>query len=407
MSYYIPVFLILLAILAVLFRADFILVLTYLLLGVFFVGRWWGSHSLKNVAGKRFFTNHVFFGEQIPVKLEIKNSSLLPVVWLQIQESLPVELTIKQRNLHEVISLNPKGTSIYHYSLEGRKRGLYQIGPLFLSSGDIFGLGKSETSYINSDYLVVYPKIISLVNVKLPSRSPMGTLRHYQPIYEDPTRVRGKRDYVSGDSLKQVDWKATAASGRMQVKLYEPSIALETVIFLNLNSLDFEPHSRIDSSELAIIVAASLANWVTRKKQSVGLVTNGIEPINPLNSGLLAAPLPYQNPSPIPPRRGQGHLMRILEVLARVQVAETFPITQIVREQSANLPWGTTIIMITPKFDEIFFESIFQASRAGLKAVLIPCGPVIGVDDARRKANYFGFPFYQIFKEKDLDIWRN
>jgi uncharacterized protein (DUF58 family) len=106
------------------------------------------------------------------------------------------------------------------------------------------------------------------------------------------------------------------------------------------------------------------------------------------------------------PRRGQAHLMSILEVLAKIQVAETFPITQLIREQFVNLSWGTTIILISPRFDDDFFESLFQAKRSGLNPVLIPCGPVIGVEDVRKKANYFGFPFHQVFNEQDLDIWR-
>jgi len=409
MSLYIPVFLIVLAFLAIFFKANFVLILTYLLLGVYFVGRWWGSRALKEVAGQREVPSHVFFGEKISIKLIIRNKSFLPVVWLQLHESFPVELRTNLRSLVEVISLRPKAVETYSYQLEGRKRGVYPIGPLFLSSGDIFGLSEPETRQIPADFLIVYPKIIPLVKVNLPSRSPMGTLRHHQPIYEDPTRVRGKRDYVSGDSLRNIDWKASASSGRLQVKIFEPSIALETAIFLNLNSEDYERHSRIDASELAIIVSASLANWIIQKKQSVGLFTNGIEPVllEPVKSPSLVSGLPFQNPLPIPPRRGQSHLMSILEVLARVQVAETYPLTKTIFNETSNLAWGTTLLVITPKVDDAIFESLFHADRAGLKTVLIPCGPVIGVDGIRKRADYFGFPFFQVFNERDLDMWRN
>ncbi len=409
MSLYIPIFLIVLAFLAVFFKANFVLILTYLLIGVYFIGRWWGTRALKEVGGQREVPSHVFFGEKIPVKLVIRNKGFLPVVWLQLQESFPVELRTNLRSLVEVISLRPKAVETYSYTLEGRKRGVYPIGPLFLSSGDIFGLGEPETRQIPANFLTVYPKIIPLVQVNLPSRSPMGTLRHHQPLYEDPTRVRGKRNYVSGDSFKNIDWKATASSGRLQVKIFEPSIALETAIFLNLNAEDYERHSRIDASELAIVVSASLANWIIRKKQSVGLFTNGIEPIlqENIHSPSLVSGLPFQNPLPIPPRHGQSHLMNILEVLARIQVAETYSLTQTIFRETSNLAWGTTLLVITPKFDDAFFESLFHADRSGLKSVLIPCGPVSGVENIRKKADYFGFPLFQVFNERDLDMWRN
>lgn len=410
MTVYIPIFLIILALVAVFLRAEFVLVLAYLLLGIFFVGRWWGDRALKMLAGRRSFSHRVFFGEKIPVEIEIVNTSLMPVVWLQYNESLPVELVTGQRKINEVVSLPPKGTITFQYVLDGRKRGVYAVGPLTLTSGDIFGLGETKTRYIASDFLVVYPRIVAFNRVALPSRSPMGSLRDTQPMYEDPTRVRGKRDYVSGDSLRRVDWKATAASGRLQVKLFEPSIALETAIFLNLNSSDYEHHSRIVASELSITVAASLANWIILKKQSVGLFTNGIEPVLSLEESgndKQKPRQPFLQPAPIPPRRGRGHLMRLLEALAKVQVAETYPLVDLLRQQTPRLAWGTTLLLITPHFDEDFFEGLFHANRAGLKAVLIPCGPVSGVDEIRRKAEYFGFPFYQVYSEKDLDRWRN
>jgi uncharacterized protein (DUF58 family) len=407
MSVTIPLFLIVLAIVAVFFRADFVLVLTYLLLGVYFIGRWWGKQALKGVTGQRIFPSHVFNGEKIQVRLEVRNAGWLPIIWLQVQESFPLALMAGRRNFREVITLNPKEVFQYEYELEGRRRGIYPIGPLFFSSGDVFGLGQPELRQLDPGYVVVYPRIVPLTQVKLPSNSPLGTLRHFQPLYEDPTRVRGKRDYVTGDSLRKVDWKASAVTGRLQVKLYEPSISLETTIFLNLNSEEYERHARIDATELAIIVAASLASWIVSKKQSVGLITNGIEPLledqtDPKNG----TQLPYQLPTPIPIRRGHGHLMRILELLARLQSAETIPMVELLRQEIPNLPWGGTLIMITPRLDETFFEGIFNANRAGLKTVLIPCGPVAGIDEIRRRAKYFGIPIHQIFNEKDLDMWR-
>ena len=172
--------------------------------------------------------------------------------------------------------------------------------------------------------------------MKLPSRSPLGTLRHTQPIFEDPSRVRGKRDYMAGDSLRRVDWKATASTGRLQVKQFEPSIALETAIFLNLNADEYAPRTRLDATELAIVIAASLANWIVGKRQSVGLSVNGVDPIGTEDKA-----------QALPPRKGRAHLTRILDVLARVRSAPPTPFAQLFQYEAARLPWGTTVILIT------------------------------------------------------------
>lgn len=169
----------------------------------------------------------------------------------------------------------PRQESSFEYTLEARKRGYYPVGPLILSSGDLFGLSERLEKQIPPQFITVYPKIVALARVGIPSRSPQGTLRHHQPLFEDLTRVFGKRAYVAGDSLRRVDWKATAQTGRMQVKLFEPSISLETLIFLNLNAEDYNFHGRIDLTELGIVIGASLASWVIERRQSAGLRING------------------------------------------------------------------------------------------------------------------------------------
>lgn len=395
MSEVIVLFLITLALIAVVLRADFVLTVIYLLLSILLVGRWWSSQTLKAIDIRRILTPHAFLGEIIPVRLQLKNQSLLPVVWLQISESLPVQLKLSG-TLRRVIRLGSKERVTLEYTLEGRKRGYYEIGPLVLYSGDLFGLADTQQRRMSASYLTVYPKIVPLNRVALPSRSPMGDLRHKQPIFEDPSRVIGKRDYVAGDSLRRVDWKATASTGRLQVKLFEPSIALETAIFLDLDASSYDYRTRIDATELAIVVAASLANWITGARQSVGLATNGQDPL--IEAG---------SPQPIPPRRGRGHLMRVLEILARIQSSDSQPIVDLLQREIVGLSWGTTLIVITPLLDEALFDRLFQASRAGLSAVLVPCGPATHLREARQRAKYFGFPLYHILIERDLDQWRN
>lgn len=400
MGDFIPLFILVLALIAILLRADFVLTVIYLFIAVFFLGQWWSRRSVSGLSAQRVFTPRAFLNEKVPVSLQICNASLLPVAWLQVHESLPVGLAVDE-SLSQVISLGGKGQVQYDYVLEGRKRGYYPVGPLLMHSGDLFGLASEQEFVYPPDHLTVYPQIIPLKQVKLPSHSPLGTLRHNQPVYEDPSRVLGKRDYVAGDSLRRVDWKSTAATGRLQVKLFEPSIALETAIFLNLNAEEYDLKSRFDASELAIVVAASLANWIVGLRQSVGLATNGTDPL--LGGATPGAP---QAPHPIPPRRGRGHLMRILDILARIQLAATFPLGELIQRETVRLPWGTTLLVLSPHLDEALFDGLFQARRAGLSAVLIPCGPVANFEAARSRAEHFGFPLYQVLSERDLDLWR-
>ncbi len=391
------IFLILIVILAALIRDDLLFTVVYLFAGAFLLGRWWSRRALRGVHFNRSMTTHAFMGEEVPVRLEIHNTSLLPVVWMTVQDLLPVELVRSrtQNQTNVVLSLGPKEKTALDYTLLTRKRGCYQVGPLVASSGDLLGLGGEDRSETSADVLTVYPKIIQFAHFSLPSFSPMGNLRHNQPLFEDPTRVLSKRDYVAGDSLRRVDWKATAILGRLQVKQFEPSIALETALILNLNPEEYDWQSRFDATELAIVTAASIANWVISKKQSVGLITNGVDPLS--ENRIF---------SPLPPRKGKAHLIRLLEILARVQTSEDLPFLELIRLHYLNCSWGTTLVLLTGKVDDELLDGLFPLRQAGLNLVLIQLGQAAQVKQTKEKANYFHIPYYNIRNELDLDFWR-
>jgi uncharacterized protein (DUF58 family) len=387
------VFVIFMLAMAVATRDSFIFILFYLVGGAYLFGQLWSKHSLASIAFKRKFPQRIFLGEEIKLELEITNKSRLPAVWLRLQESLPVEIATGPI-FQLVLTLAPNEKVLLSYSLWGRKRGYYPIGPLQLSSGDLLGMGKEKEYRGEADFIIVYPRVIPLSGISLPSHSPIGTLRYRQPIFEDPNRPVGKRDYQTGDSLRRIDWKASASVGRLQVKQYEASIELQTAIFLNLNMEEYHYKTRFDAVELAIVTAASISNWAIAHKQSVGLTTNGNDPLG--ENG-------YAQPFPV--HKGRGHLIRILESLARIKAVETHSITDLIRQHRVNLTWGATMVVITGQADRPLFDEFFRAQRVGMDVVLILCGPIQGLQEIRQQARQFNIPVFGIHSETDLERW--
>ncbi len=391
---YLPLLVLLIA-LAAIFKDDFSFTVLYLLAGSFVLGNLWVRRSMAGIQYKRNFTKRAFLGESVDVELEVMNSSILPIPWVRIHEGLPVELSGPE-SYQQVTNLAPKSKKTFHYVVDARQRGYYPIGPIYFSSSDLLGFSSSDFRREgDSDFLTVYPKIIPFTKVSFPSRSPLGNLRYHQPIYEDPTRVIGKRDYVSGDSLRRIDWKTTATTGNMKVKVYEPSVALETVIFLNLNVKNYYYKSRIASTELAIVITASLANWVIEKRGSVGLHVHGLDPFES-----------SQRAQFIPARQGRGHLMGILDVLARVKVEEREGFMDSLRDLRVSLPWGTTVTIISGDADDSLLEQAYQARQTGLSVFLILVGTVVNFAEIKFRAGFYGIPVINIYQEDDLDIWR-
>lgn len=394
MTGYVVIFLLALILIAAILRDPFAFTLLYLFAGVFFLSRWWSRRALAAVDHRREFVDRAFFGEQVQVNLEVFNRGRLPVLWLRINESLPVGLATTNA-FQRVIFLGPKERRVFTYRLTAWRRGAYELGPAFLYSGDILGIFQKERAAGASDRLIVFPKIVPLGSLALPSRTPLGTMRHHQPIYEDPSRAVGKRAYVTGDSLRRVDWKATATSGQLQVKVFEPSIALSAALFLNLHPRDYFHRTRIDATELAVVVAASLANWVVAHKESVALFSNG-----------RLSTAPDAPAVRIPPKKGRGHLLRILDTLAQVTLAEGEGLPDLIRRESVHLPWGTTLILISGTMDEALFDELFRIRRRGQSGMIVLVGPVHSYRETFQRSARFGFPLHHIHTEADLERWR-
>ena len=395
-------FLIVLLIVALFSRVDLFFYLLYTLFGIVVLGRLWASRALKAVTIRRIHADRVFHGETVDVRLEVVNSGWLPVLWMRLHDMVPATLGTPGL-FRQVVSLAPHERLNLGYTLSANRRGYYQLGPLVAHSGDLLGSATTQADPLRKDgdgFVIVYPRIIPLRDLGFPSESPFGALPSREQIFEDPTRMRGVRDYQRGDSLRRIDWKTSARTGTLQVKRYEPAIALETAIFLNLDGGDYAVAHRTTATEMGIVIAASLAAHLVEKRQAVGLITNGRDP--------LAAGAPAPTPT-VPLRKGRDHLMNLLDLLARVEVAaegEALPFLETVSRESVGLPWGSTAVLITAQPGEGLFDSLLALRRRGLGVILVMTCPGRDVSLTIRRAEQIEVQAYYIEAERDLDGWR-
>lgn len=392
-------FLLALLILAALLRIDFFFYLFYLLMGLVVLGRWWANSAARRVTYKRSFPGRVFWGERPLIHLELCNTGYLPVLWLQVHDSLPIELR-SPNFFQQALSLLPRERVSFSYELSCSRRGYYHLGPLALEAGDLLGTAHVSLEYAAPDTLVVYPRIIPLAQLRLPSRTLYGSLPSKQRIFEDPARVVGVRDYTPGDSLRHIAWKTSAILGRLQVKRYEPAIALDTTILINLDKKDYSQMRLWVATELAIVVAASLANWLVERRQAVGLGTNGRDPLIQDNGDGARA-----QPATLLPRKGRDALMRVLDLLARVAMSEGPDFPAFLQRETSRLAWGSTLVVITGRVGEELFAALAGLRRAGFSVVLFSTDPSTAFDAIRKRAATIGVPSYEVWEESDLERW--
>lgn len=378
---------------AVLTQETFVFTLLYIVAAVFGLDLFWKNQVGKKISCRRTMQTHAFPDEDVRVKLSIKNGSLFPLVWGRIREGFPAGTSL--RLFHQVISLSPKQEKNLFYSFKIPKRGIYEIGPLNLTNGDLLGFSKDLTHEWDSQPLIVYPRVYPLSRLGLPSVSPLGNKKHHQPIFEDPTRPVGKRGYIPGDSLRRIDWKSSAVIGDLQVKLFEPAVSMETALFLDLN-LDAYPQKRyFDAIELAISTAASVAHYVVETREAVGFYSNGLDPL-----------AVDKKPHRFPPTKGVANLMQILEGLARIEAHQTTPIESMLQEEIVRLSWGTTLVLLTGHAPHNLFDPLIQAQRLGLQIVLILVGEIEAVDSIKARAKFMGMACHHLLYTPDLKAWQ-
>jgi uncharacterized protein (DUF58 family) len=391
-----PIIAVLLLIAAFL-RVGFIFHALYILLGAYLLTAIWSSRAARGLRVTRRFEPRALHGDDVAVALEIRNTSIWPIPWLRVFEHLPVDLATPPFHA-EVVSLLPRECVTVRYTLRCRRRGYYPIGPLEATAGDVFGLRSVQRNFAVPEHLIVYPRVLPLEELGLPSRAPFGHLRTQHPLYEDPARVSGVRDYQSGDSLRKMNWRATAAAGRLQVRKLEPAMTLQTIILLNLNTDEYEPASAVYASELAIVAAASLANRLVELRQEVGLVTNGRDPLDDSTEGA----------SGLAARKGRAQLTAVLETLGRIEAMAGAPFAQLLRSQMTRLPWGATLVAVTSRESDELWETLLVLRRAGYVIAIVFCDypSPHAFDAAQARAAGLGFVSHRVWKETDLDSWR-
>jgi len=377
-------FLLILLVVAVTLRIDFFFTIVYLFAGVYVLSRFWSQRIKKSLHVQRTFIDHVFSGDTASVDLVIGNTGWLPIPWIVATESVSPELSPPLSS--ELLRLRGNEQRHIPYSFTCRRRGYYPLGPLKVATGDLLGIMPRITQQLDQQFLTVYPKIVPLEHLGLPTRSPLAVLPSRSPLFEDTSRIMGVRSYQPGDSQRRIHWTASANAGELLVKRYQPAIARETLICLDLNSDHYT--QRYGSTELAIIVAASIAyHVIVRERQAVGLATEAIIPASGIQRFSLS------------PRQKRAHLTQILEVLARVQTTPGIPFLELLRREQARLAWGATMTIITGREDQGLLDMLIGLRRVGFAVALILVQPERPLDVPKPR----GTTIYRVWNEQDVE----
>ena len=367
-------------------------VLLFMLAGV---SRLWARYSLTRLDCEfALSSSRVFTGDAIELAVRVTNWKGLPLPWVSVLQEIPREVTVVEEVGRR--SLDPERATIrsdfslgwYHritrkYTLRCDRRGHFTLGPSTIRSGDLFGLYTQLAEIEPHGDLTIYPRVLPVNYSRALSREPHGSIRAKRHPLIDTTRPMGTREYLAGDDLRHIHWKASARLGRLQTRVYDVSAIPSFVIFLDVRTVPRPRYdARIDLLELGVLTTTALAKDALEHRLSTGVYVNSTSRIN---SGLIQVP-PSQHPD---------QLSRILEAMAEVGPFETTPISRLLRMQGRGLRWGTAVLLVTAVPDEPTTRILAHLQSAGHSVGLVQIGASNGATFAS------GLPIYSVSDEVD------
>jgi len=352
-------------------QSNALIILATLLLIVIPVAWAWNRVALWRVTYERTLSEHrVFVGETIDLITRVNNRKILPLAWVKIDDQMPASLVPENKSLAPAYSplsgylsqraaLGGFERARWSYRIPCNQRGFFTLGPAHIKSGDLFGLFERAWTSPRTDRLIVYPRVTTMQDWGLPPKDPLGDAKARTPLFADPTRPRGVRDYRPDDAPKHIHWRATARRGELQVKVYDPTISYQWVLFVNVATFPYAwQGTDPELLERVISLSASIAYFGSEHKYSVGLIANGTWPESDQRLKIL-------------PSRAPDHLRHVLEALAAITSFVTTPLETLMRHESANLSWGATLVVITGVVTDALIAEMLRLRHVGRRMALI------------------------------------
>jgi uncharacterized protein (DUF58 family) len=252
---------------------SFLPVLMYSFLVLFYP---LGDFKINRVIKKR----ELFSGETLHVTIEFQRRFPFPLFYLLVEDQLPNhnepndsrQISAKSKGLFS-LGFNRKTT--FSYKVEDMPRGEFHFVAIELSTGDLFGFIKKRRIIVLPETVIVYPKVQPLTKWTPGDQAFGGTHRSKKHFEHDLTSLSSIREYVPGDRLSWMDWKATARVNHLVTKQFEYPLNRDIVV-VHDRFVDQKEEGR-KAFETSASLAASLVERAIGLGASVGFISVGKE----------------------------------------------------------------------------------------------------------------------------------
>jgi len=241
-------------------------------------------------------------GREFPVSYRWHNP-LAHRVQLQVREEFPPPFG-RGWDVQRALDLEPGAVAYEHTTLSPVARGKATTGRLHLRLLAPWGLAWRQLRRDLPWKSTVFPSLLQASIRALPTQAQRrreAGLRNVRRLGEGRI-FESLREWVPGDDIRTIDWKATARRGKAMARQYEDERRQQVLIVIDAGRLltaEVDGRARLES---VIDAALQLAHAVVEHDDNVGLM-------------VFADDVQHY----IAPARGQRALRQILDALSTVQ----------------------------------------------------------------------------------------
>ena len=264
-----------------------------------------------------------------------------------------------------IVTLWPYRTATWTAEKHCERRGLYEYGEIEVTARDPLGLFARSVRLGERETALVYPATFDLPGFFVPAGQGYTEGANQGRTFMPSPVAGGIREYVSGDSMGQIHWPATARAGKLMTKLFErePSGPFDAVwVLLDLH-IDVQAGSGTESTvEYGVTVAASIVKRFLDAGRPVGLVVAGEDRLT------------------FKPASGVAQLGRALEALALVQPGRAASLPDLAAATAEEIASGSSVVIVSPSPVDLISAAATKLQAAGAGVVPVVLDPASFTD---------------------------
>ena len=233
------------AVIALPFHLTFLAAALILMAVIAILSRVWSLKALTDVGFSAESDRYRLFpGDAFTLLMKVSNRKNIPLIWLDaavpLEDSCSV-LPAGEEDIYEPDGLTKADDELPRcpmlrkrfafispwqeleipVAMKAMHRGIYRLENLRIYSGDGFGLTQTGMTAQNPERVfAVYPEPAAIRAEKF-LRAQWTSAGKNKGYLEDPTLIRGSRDYQPTDSWKRINWRMAARGLPLQVNLPE------------------------------------------------------------------------------------------------------------------------------------------------------------------------------------------